>query len=497
MNRNIKLVTIVFTLFMFSVATFQISHALGIMAPDADSSRFIFMFNLANIPIAIFLCHWFLLLSQRTNLTFNRIMIPAVYITGIVMFVYFLIFPETFLLPSVPKLYFPFYYNPGEYQIIMRIWFNVVGLYYFYELYKAYVGTDDVIAKNRYRYVLLSIIFGFITASTAILLVFNIQFDPFYASFFGLFTLPLVYTMIKYELLDIKVIAKQATLYSFFVTLLFLVLTTLIGLNQYIVVKNPFIPQWFVPLIVSILVCVTGVLLWKQIRKTDILKYEFINIISHKFRTPLTYVKWELDSILKEEVLSDKLKERLVSISGRNNHLIELTATLVTLSEFDDFGKVSAREVFEFDSVIKGLVNKFEDVAKRKNIKLTATFEGTGLPVFAEKNKIEFVVYSLINNSITFTPTGGSIDIIVKKVLGNVLFEIKDSGIGFDAVERSYIFSNFHRSLRAQSSDTEGLGINLYMSQQIVEKSGGKIDAISDGIGKGSKFSFTLPIYSK
>ncbi len=493
MNRHIKPIAIVFTLFMFSVATFQISHALGIMASNADTSRFIFMFNLANIPIAIFLCHWFLLLSERAQSTFNRFMIPVVYITGISMLIFFLARPDTFLLPSVPKLYFPFYYHPGQYQIVMRIWFNLVGLYYFYELFRAYIGTDDVIKKNRYKYVLLAIIFGFITGSTAILLVFNIQFDPFYSAFFGLFTLPLVYTMIKYELLDIKVIAKQATLYSFFVTLLFLIMTVMIAFNEYIVRNNPLVPQWFMPLIVSVLVVIIGIILWRQIRKADILKYEFINIISHKFRTPLTYIKWETDSILKEESLTETLKNRITSVSERNSHLIELTNTLVTLAEVEDSGKPSSKEIFSLSSLTDSVIHRLGDRVKRNNIKLSTIFDDTASVVFADKNKIEFVIHSLVNNSLSYTPSGGTIDVRIKKTFKTVVFEIKDSGMGFDSDEHSYIFSKFYRSSKAQSSDTEGMGINLFMAQQIVEKSGGEIKASSEGVGRGSTFTFSLP----
>jgi signal transduction histidine kinase len=497
MNRNIKPVAITFTLFMLSVATFQISHALGIMAPDAETSRFIFMFNLANIPIGIFWLHWFLYQSERTETALNKFMIPFFYSTGIGLLLFFVMYPDTFLVQSIPKLYFPFYYEPGQYQILMRLWFNLAGLYCLFELFRAYRSTNDFIKRNRYKYVLFSLAYAFIVGSTAILLVFDIPFDPFYSAFFGFFTLPLVYVMIKYELLDIQVIAKQATLYSFFVTLLFLVMTLLVTLNEYIVQHNPLIPQWLLPLVVSFTMVAIGIVLWRQIRKTDILKYQFINIISHKFRTPLTYIKWETDSILKDENLSDKLKERILSVSDRNDHLIELTNTLVTLAESEDFGRVASREKFLLQSVADDVVKKFSDRMARQGIKLTMLVDQDIPEVFAEKSKIEFVISSFVDNALSYTPNAGALIVSIKKTLGSVHLEIKDSGIGFEPSERSYIFSKFYRTSKAQAADTEGMGINLFMCRQIIESNGGRIDASSEGVGKGSSFSFSLPIAQK
>ncbi|MEK7463820.1 MAG: ATP-binding protein [Patescibacteria group bacterium] len=497
MNRNIKPIAITFTLFMLSVAMFQISHALGIMADDAETSRLIFMFNLANIPIGIFWLHWFLYQSERTKTRLNRFIIPFFYVTGAAMLAFFIIYPDTFLLPSVSKLYFPFYYNPGEYQIVMRIWFNTIGLYCLYELFRAYRETDDHIKKNRYKYVLFSLIYAFILGSTAILLVFNIPFDPFYSAFFGLFTLPLVYVMIKYELLDIRVIAKQATLYSFFVTLLFLVMTILVTLNDYIIRSNPLIPQWLLPLLVSVVMVAVGLIIWKQIRKTDILKYQFINIISHKFRTPLTYIKWETDSIIKDETISETLKERVVSISERNEHLIELTNTLVTLAESEDFGRVVSKETFSIRSLVDDIVKKFSDRIARQKIYLDLSLGDNISNIFAEKNKIEFVIHSLFDNALSYTPAGGAIRVGIRRSFKSIEVEIKDSGIGFEPSERSFIFSKFYRSPKAQAADTEGMGINLFMCQQIIESNGGRIQASSEGVGKGSVFSFTLPIPNK
>lgn len=497
MNRNIKPIAVTFTLFMLSVATFQISHALGIMAADAETSRLIFMFNLANIPIAIFWLHWFLYLSERTETRLNKIIIPLVYVVGIGLLLFLIINPDLFLLPSVPKLYFPFYYNPAMGDLIMRIYFIVVALYCLFELYRAYRETNDPVKRNRYKYVLFSLVYAFFLGDTAVFLVYDIPFDPFYSSFFGFFTLPLVYTMIKYQLLDIKVVAKQATLYSFFVTFLFLVMTILVTLNEYIIKINPLIPHWFLPLAVSITMVAVGFILWRQIRKTDILKYEFINIISHKFRTPLTYIKWETDSIIKEEVLSEKLKERLISVSERNEHLIELTNTLVTLAESEDFGRVVSRELFSAESLTDDVVKKFSDRIARLNIYITTTFEENIPKVFAERSKIEFVIRSLIDNALSYTPIGGAVKITVMKSFKSVIFEIKDSGIGFEPSEHEYIFSKFYRTSKAQAADTEGMGINLFMCQQIVESNGGKIQAFSEGVGKGSTFTFSLPIPKK
>src|SRR3989344_2197320 len=107
-RRRLNVLVVTFLLMIVSVTVFQISHVLGVLASNGETSRRIFMWNLTVIPIQMFMTHWFLALIEKNKR--RKIALSIVYGSGLCLFLIHLIFPETYLYTSVPKMYFPFYY---------------------------------------------------------------------------------------------------------------------------------------------------------------------------------------------------------------------------------------------------------------------------------------------------------------------------------------------------------------------------------------------------
>lgn len=488
-RKQLKLISAIFFLFMVSVAIFQFSHVFGIMASDAETSRRILMFNLTDIFIGIFLCHWLLLATNRFKYIYNYYIMVLVYISGITMFSFFIFKPFDFLLPSVQKLYFPFYYNPGEYYYIMALWFMIVGLYYLYEIFRAYIEESDPVKRNRYRYVFISILWGFILGPLAFFLVFNIPIDPFYSVFFGLFTIPLTYCMIQYELFDIKIIARRSVLYGFSVAIISIFLTSLIYTNQYVTSNYPLIPPWTIPLTVSLIGAIIGIVIWRQLRSNDVLKDELVTIITHKFRTPLTYIKWvtnDIQNIVPKEKY-DEVKNMIIA----NDKLIRLVELLANMADEEKNNYKYAFEIVDINETIIDLKNKYEE---NSVIDKKFTFEKSApLFVYIDKQKIKFVLEIILDNAFKYISKGsGQISIKLSKKRNTVLITISDNGIGFNKDELALLFNKFYRTREGRSIDTEGIGISLFIAQKIIRRHGGKIWAESMGIGQGSTFFVEL-----
>jgi signal transduction histidine kinase len=99
----------------------------------------------------------------------------------------------------------------------------------------------------------------------------------------------------------------------------------------------------------------------------------------------------------------------------------------------------------------------------------------------------------VIDNAVTYSPEKGVIRITAEQKSGFAFISIKDSGIGIAEEDRRRIFSRFFRGSNAVATHTEGLGIGLYLSRDILERHGGELSAESEGAGKGSTFVFKIP----
>ncbi|MBP6858389.1 MAG: hypothetical protein KBC33_00990 [Candidatus Pacebacteria bacterium] len=490
-RKNPDSMTITFALMSLSVAVFQISQVYGANAPDADTSRRIFMFNLAVIPINVFMAHWFLALIGKVR---ERMMaLCVIYSTGFILFFVHILFPETYLTASVSKLYLPYYYEPGSLQWVTRLWFNIVGVYYFIELAYAFRHEKDPIRRNRYLYVLVAILYAFIVGSTAILLVYDIQFDPMWSGLFGFFPLIIAYAVVRYQLLDIRLFIQRAFIYGMSLSVLVSFISFSNTLTYFLQTQVKGFPMWVVPLGSSIVGVFIGVFFWNKLRESELLKYEFITIIAHKFRTPLTQGKWMLEEMIADENDVDK-KAMLSTMHESGNKLIDLTGALVELTDSEQGTGQYTFEQVDLCTFIKEPLAVARPMFDAKQILFSHTCVAENVLVGVDQKRMQFVLQTLLENAAAYTPEGGKVSVQVFASKGKARIAIEDSGIGVSREDISRIFSKFYRTRGAKKVDTEGFGVGLYLAQSIVKRHGGKIEIASKGEGKGSTFTVVLPV---
>jgi signal transduction histidine kinase len=112
--------------------------------------------------------------------------------------------------------------------------------------------------------------------------------------------------------------------------------------------------------------------------------------------------------------------------------------------------------------------------------------------VMVEPNLMEQVLTNLIENAVKYSPRGGKVTISGARVNGQVKITVLDEGVGIPLGDMDHLFERFHRGEKGQSK-IRGTGLGLYISKTIIEAHGGRMEAISQS-GKGSQFSFTLPV---
>lgn len=262
----------------------------------------------------------------------------------------------------------------------------------------------------------------------------------------------------------------------------------------------------------------------KKLKELDKMKDDFVSVASHELRTPMTAIKSYLWMALsgKGGDLTEKQKYYLIRSYNSTDRLIKLVNDMLNISRIEsgrislDFNKVNmqnlVQEVYEevkprADELKLGIVindtlssskkNGQSDKAKEHSGK---SIKAEGLPdVIADADKIKEVLFNLIGNSLKFTDPGGKITVHFSKNADMLNVHVTDTGRGIADKDMSTLFTKFGmvKGSYATNKKASGTGLGLYISKAIIELHKGKMDVVSDGVGKGSTFSFSLPVYSE
>jgi len=493
-NNPRKTTNITLALVNFCVTIFYIFHLLGTNTPDSHLSKLYLMWNLIIILCVALSAHLTFLVTNLAHK--KRGILISLYVLALGMIIFFILFPDSFLLDSVPKMYFPNYYVPGNLNWLMRVVFNImIPIYLLFELIVAYTHTVDPIEKNRLKYFLFSVVIGYGVGIIPIFLIFNIPVDPLWGIWFApLYIIPQVYAVVMYELVDIKIIARKAFLYSLYVVTVGGVIILLNFSNQWISSIYPSFPFWIIPLISSLAVVFVGIFIWSRLKESDVLKSEFITTVTNKFRSPLNYIKLSAEDLLKGGLPDEQLKE-VENIKLANAKMMELINLLVDVSGMDNKETNYNLKYGDVSLVVKESISFLSLFLKSKNMRFEEHIE-SGLHSFFVHSRISFVLHVLIENAIHYGSPNGVIIVSAARSGKNgkdIEISVTDNGIGIARDKIPLVFSKFYRTYEARLRDAEGTGIGLYVSKEIIKRHHGTIYASSSGLGKGSTFTFKIP----
>lgn len=489
-----KPVNIVYFLNNVFFCIFAFAYVMGVNESNALLSTKYIYFTLVNLFTVCLTAH-------LAVITFDKWKEHGKYVLGAytaasVLLVFFLSDMSRYVITSEPLLYFPNFYNLGDYYWLFAVFFFSVAGYFFYFLTHLYQTTSDAQTKIRIKYFALSFGWGYGIGSLGFLTLFGAPFDPVYASALGLYVIPLGYAALKYNLIELGVIAKNATIYAISTALVGLLIIAVNVSNNFFVNSYPGYPFWLMPLVSGIIVVAVCFYIWRHIREVDILKYEFINNVSHKFRTPLTHIRWLAEELRTE---SDPAKRNadVEQMQHASMRLFELTNIVIDIARDDNDSYQYQFNETKLEDIITDMKSGHEEQISHKHQNVILDIE-PGLPAIrADKTRMQFAIQILFENALIYTPVSGTITISIKKVDNNVVVTFKDTGIGIAQEEIPHLFAKFYRTANARHADTEGMGIGLFMTKNIIEKHGGKISVESEGEGKGSTFSFSLPVKSR
>lgn len=239
---------------------------------------------------------------------------------------------------------------------------------------------------------------------------------------------------------------------------------------------------------------------WENARAYDALivsnksRNDFVTIISHQLRTPLTNIKWITESLLADsEHISAEAKKFIKRINSSVEAMVSLIGQLLNAIHDAREKPGVFIEVKELVAVVESVIEEYEPIMNRKGIRLSRLFSEDLKPVYANKEYLQIVLATLIDNAIRYTGEKGSIKLSVIAKDGNMVkFEVSDSGIGIPEKEQARMFEKFFRADNAIRMVPDGTGLGLYYAKTLVESQGGTIWFRSIA-GNGSTFYFTIP----
>lgn len=233
---------------------------------------------------------------------------------------------------------------------------------------------------------------------------------------------------------------------------------------------------------------------YKKLAELSALKTNFISNISHELRTPMTHIEGYVELLLNNglgDLTPDQLEAMRVvkKASLRLERLIE-DLILFTTSESNKL--VLEKSLFNITPVIIDAEERLAEYARNKEIQLGTRLPAENLTVFADKNKISWVVHQLLENAVKFTAEGGKVVLAVESNPKAVKISVLDTGIGIAPDKLAEIFEPFHQLDGSSTRKQGGTGLGLSLAQTIITAHQSKI--IVESIpGKGSSFSFELP----
>jgi signal transduction histidine kinase len=260
-------------------------------------------------------------------------------------------------------------------------------------------------------------------------------------------------------------------------------------------IENPQIIALIVLILSAILLIFSYIITisFERLAEANRMKSEFVRIVSHQLRSPITNLSWAIDSLMSGELGSTK-KEQLEYfkiLKENSSRMKELIKDLLITSRIQEGTLPIKKEKTNLIEIIKKVLSEFQPFARASNVQVKFDFEENLPEISTDPQQIKLVIENLLDNAIRYSKRKGEVRIFLGKKGNNIYFVIKDKGVGIPKEDQKYIFQKFFRAKSAAGK--QGTGLGLFINKAIIEKLGGKIWFESEE-DKGTTFYFTLPL---
>lgn len=233
-----------------------------------------------------------------------------------------------------------------------------------------------------------------------------------------------------------------------------------------------------------------------QIASAEDDQKKFVANVSHDFRSPLTSIRGYLEAMIDGTIPPEQHEKYLGIVLNETERLTNLTNSLLTLNNLNTKGMMLNRTDFNINQIIRNTAASFEGTCRKKTIAIELVLTGDEMYVNADKDRIQQVLYNLIDNAIKFSHHDSVIRVETSLKKNKLFVSVKDTGIGIPKEDLKLIWDRFYKSDLSRGKDKKGTGLGLSIVKEIINCHNEHINVISTE-GVGSEFIFSLPLSAK
>jgi len=502
-NRK-KLLHQTFLLMNLGVAIWSFSYCVWLSMEEETNALFwsrILNFGATLVPI--FYLHWVLtfldLVEKRKKLLIFGYSITFIFIS--------FSFTPYYIKSVKPVLDFPYWPQAGPLYVCFLFlgYFGLIG-YAIYQLFKARKVAKGE-KRNQIDYIILASIVGFGGGATNFPLMFGISLlPPIGQPLVALYPFITTFAIIKYHLFEIRVLLTE-------------LLVGIMGLILFLQMIFAPTKEWKISaLSIFLLFLIFGYLLikythqeikrkeeleeaYRKIEALSEMKSEFLKVVNHQLRTPFSIIRGLVSMMSEGEVSPERQKEFIQKLNFSVERLGTILDDILAAQSLVGGMEPPILSPCQIEEIVKMQVEHFKPQAEAKGIKISFKKPKEPLPItLADQQMIERIVSRLIDNAILYSEKGEievSVDLERENKKEWIKISVKDQGIGLDEKDKENLFKLFYRGEKATSMHPNGTGLALFIVKNYVESHRGKIEAKSEGRGKGSTFIVTLPVITE
>ena len=228
------------------------------------------------------------------------------------------------------------------------------------------------------------------------------------------------------------------------------------------------------------------------------MKTEFVSLAAHQLRTPLSAIKWTIRMMLDGDIgkISKEQRDFLDKTYQSNERMIGLINDLLNVARIEEGKYLFKMSPIKIEDIVQDLVKSYKEESIRKKLILEFKKPKEKSPMInVDTEKITLAIENLINNAIRYSFPGGRVTVSLEYGKKEVEVRVKDSGAGIPKEQQERVFTKFFRGANVIRMETEGSGLGLFITKNVIEAHGGKIWFDSEE-KKGTTFHVVLPVKS-